>query len=269
MTAAKALTPAERRHFLAKGYVILKGCFTKKAAAPWIKNACALLGYDPRKPAAWKEEKCSLPGSETVHISEFAPRVLDATFELVGGEDRLREGRTMQTWVDSFVIKFPCGDPAAGEVDMKRHGWHVDGDEMHYLDSPLGLLHYVVWSDLKPRGGGTLIVPDSIGFVARLLARHPEGIRREALSLEVLARFDDFKEVVELTGSAGDVVLVHPYMIHAESRNIQGPPRFFTVRGTELLEPLNFNRKDPKEFSPVESAVLNALGAKRLDFKRK
>jgi hypothetical protein len=269
MTAAAVLTTAERRHFLKKGYVILRGCFTKKMAAPWIKNAYDLLGYDPRDPATWKEEKCSLPGSQAVLLSDFAPRVLDATFELLGGEDRLRDGRVKQSWSDSFQIKFPCGDPSAAEIEMKYHGWHIDGDEVHYLDSPLGLLHYVVWSDLKPRGGGTLIVPPSIGFVARLLALHPEGLHRDAISKEALARFDGFKEVVELAGSAGDVALVHPYMLHSESRNIHEPPRFFTVRAMDLREPLNFNRKDRKKFSPVESVVLNALGVDRLDFKRK
>jgi hypothetical protein len=267
--SVKSLTPAERLHFLEHGYVFLKGCFTKKAAAPWIADAYVRLGCDPRDPKTWKEEKRALPGTQAVKLAEFAPRVFEAACELVGGEDRLREGRTMQTWSDSFLIKFPCGDPAAAELPLEDYGWHLDGDETHYLDSPLGLLNYVVWSDLKPRGGGTFIIPESIGPVARLLAQNPKGVHRDVMSKAARGMFPSFKRVVELTGKTGDVVLAHPYMLHSESRNIFERPRFFTVRGLDLRAPMNFNRKDKKDFSLVETAVLNALGVERLDFKRK
>ena len=80
---------------------------------------------------------------------------------------------------------------------------------------------------------------------------------------------DSCRDFVELSGKAGDVFLAHPYMLHAESRNISGPPRFFTVRMVELNEPMKFNRKGGDPFSLVELSVLNALEVDRLDFKRK
>ena len=243
--------------------MFLRGCFTEEAAAPWIAGAYERLGYDPRDRRTWKEAKCSLPATRSEALSALAPRALEAVCELAGGEERLLGGRPTQSWSDSFIIQFPRG---GAEIPLADMNWHLDGEPPYFLDNPMGLVTYVLWSDLKPKGGGTFIVPDSIGHVARFLAGHPEGIRREALPTRRL--FESCKEFVELTGKTGDVVLVHPFMLHSESPNIAGAPRFFTARVVELNERLNLNREKKSEFSLVETAILNALGVKRLDFKR-
>ena len=56
-------------------------------------------------------------------------------------------------------------------------GWHKDGDFFrHFLDSPeQGLLTFVLWSDIEPRGGGTFVAADSVPVVARTLAAAPGG----------------------------------------------------------------------------------------------
>jgi hypothetical protein len=72
---------------------------------------------------------------------------------------------------------------------------------------------------------------------------------------------------VETTGRLGDVVLMHPYMLHAVSQNHRGTARFITNPPIALKEPMDFDRADPGEHSPVEWAVLRALGVDRLDFR--
>jgi hypothetical protein len=265
--APRGLTKSEIGHFLKKGYVILRNCFPKEAAAPWVAAAYQKMGCDPRDPATWKQEKVALPGTDSVIVADLAPRAWKGICSLVGGEDRVLGGVLKQSWSNSFVVKFPCGDPEAANVPMRDRHWHKDGEEFQYLDSPVGLLTYVYWSDVVPGGGGTLIVPDSLGPVARFWAERPEGAAKQ--KLDVCGIVSNCREFVELTGSAGDVILVHPNMIHSETRNIAGPPRFFTVRIVDLKEPLNFNRKDAADFSPVESVVLKSLGVERLDFKRR
>ena len=69
-----------------------------------------------------------------------------------------------------------------------------------------------------------------------------------------------------MTGRLGDVVLLHPYVLHAVSQNHLGVARFITNPPIALKEPMNFNRDNPNEFSPVERAVLKGLGVERLDF---
>jgi hypothetical protein len=65
-----------------------------------------------------------------------------------------------------------------------------------------------------------------------------------------------------MTGEAGDVVLLHPFTLHATSQNVLGVPRFITNPPLALREPMRF---DPPT-SPVERAVLRGLGVERLDF---
>ena len=71
---------------------------------------------------------------------------------------------------------------------------------------------------------------------------------------------------VETTGRLGDVVLMHPFMLHAVSQNHRGTARFITNPPIALKEPMRFDR-EPAEHSPVERAVLRALGVERLDYR--
>ena len=71
----------------------------------------------------------------------------------------------------------------------------------------------------------------------------------------------------ELTGRAGDVVILHPYILHASSQNVLGVPRLITNPPVMLKDPLNFNRPNPDDFSPLERATLHYLGVERIDFK--
>ena len=71
----------------------------------------------------------------------------------------------------------------------------------------------------------------------------------------------------EVTGDAGDVVLIHPFMLHASSNNVIGKPRFMSNPPVVLKEPLNLNLEDPADFSPLERATLHFLGVERLDFR--
>jgi hypothetical protein len=59
----------------------------------------------------------------------------------------------------------------------------------------------------------------------------------------------------------------HPYMLHSVSQNHRGTARFRTNPPIALRQPMDFDRPDPDEQSPVERAVLRALGVDRLDYE--
>ena len=101
--------------------------------------------------------------------------------------------------------------------------------------------------------------------VARLLEREREGVLPDDFPYdELIAQCSTF---VETTGRLGDVVLMHPFMLHAVSQNHRGTARFITNPPIALKEPMRFDRDDPAEHSPVERAVLRALGVERLDYR--
>lgn len=134
-----------------------------------------------------------------------------------------------------------------------------------------------LFSDIAPRGGGTYISPDGINLIARYLASHPEGVLPVNLSFvpqfdptdtfDNLKRIHECKEFVELTGKIGDVILMHPLMLHSASTNYTRIPRLITNPPVSLREPFNFARDDPEEYSLVERKTLKVLGVERLDFK--
>lgn len=141
-----------------------------------------------------------------------------------------------------------------------------------------------IFSEIKPRGGGTVIVPDGIPLIAQYLAAHPEGVLPTGLAFtpstsqcadpkEDPGYWSNLKEVkrcsqfVEVTGDVGDVVLMHPLMLHSASKNYLRVPRVITNPPVGLKEPFNFARENPEEFSLVELKTLRALGVTRLPFE--
>jgi hypothetical protein len=80
---------------------------------------------------------------------------------------------------------------------------------------------------------------------------------------KIVDRCEDF---VETTGVIGDVYLLHPFMVHSHSINASGRARFIVNPPVKLREPLCFARERASDHSPVERAVLRALGVERYEF---
>ncbi|GIX07519.1 MAG: hypothetical protein KatS3mg115_1922 [Candidatus Poribacteria bacterium] len=263
----RVLTEEQIEHFLEKGYVHLEQVFPRELAEEWRALAFKRLGYDPDDPSTWVEARVHLPTLHRVRVKDVAPQAWGAICDLLGGEERIANAEHY-SWGDGFIINFRLGAdrewvPPGPEV----RGWHKDGDFFrHFLDSPeQGLLTIVIWSDIAPRSGGTFVATDSVPIVARFLAEHPEGVLPGQFPFQEMIR--ECREFVELTGRAGDVVLLHPYILHSASYNPSGRARFITNPPVALREPMNFNRPDPSEYSPVELAVLRGLGVKRYAFR--
>ncbi|KAH2441317.1 hypothetical protein KXV83_004566 [Aspergillus fumigatus] len=86
----------------------------------------------------------------------------------------------------------------------------------------------------------------------------PEGGKqwRDWVRDSQLTRAESFHEA---TGQAGDVYLLHPFMLHSASRNLLREVRIITNPPVSLKEPFNYNRPDGK-YSLVEQKTLKELG---------
>lgn len=260
--AFDVLTDAQAAHFVAQGYVKLEGCFEKAAIQDWLDLAYVRLGYDRDDPSTWREDRIHMPSMNRRAVAEFAPKAWGGICDVMGGADRI-EGEP--SWGDGFIINFHKDADDPWTPSATRGGWHKDGNFFrHFLDSPeQGLLTVVVWDDVLPNSGGTYLAPESIPKVARYLYAHPEGLEPGAFG----KRIEGCEVFVEATGRAGDVYLIHPYMLHSVAPNPSGRPRFITNPPVAFKEPMNFNREDAEDFSLVEKVVLNALGVERLDYQ--
>ncbi len=157
-----------------------------------------------------------------------------------------------------FPVSLPGFESAAWHAPKK--GWHVDGQQFHHhLDSPdQGLLPLVILTDIAPGGGGTCIVPGSHKIVAQILQdAEPDGLSIEELSARVQHIPRDNAQ--EITGSAGDVALLHPFMLHARSMNTNDAIRIICNPCISLRAPMNLSGY--AEETPLESSIRGTLKA--------
>ncbi|KAH7100344.1 hypothetical protein BKA62DRAFT_706746 [Auriculariales sp. MPI-PUGE-AT-0066] len=68
-------------------------------------------------------------------------------------------------------------------------------------------------------------------------------------------------QFVEMTGNVGDVILLHPLMVHSASPNWRRSVRVITNPPVALKEPFCFDREDADTYSLVEELTLRVLGA--------
>lgn len=287
-TAAKcqALTRDEARHFVEHGYVVVRGAFPKTFAVDVCQGAWDEMrrehGVDEHDPDTWGQPfnggrlgYIRTKGTDRrLALQVEAPRAFQAQADAIGGADRLPEHGENLIWRDAAIGNLRVAAGLEWERPGPRQaGWHKDGWHFrHFLNSPeQGLLTVPIYSDIQPRSGGTFIAPDSIRPVAQLLAQHAAGLHPDSVQgsgylipglIEQCSRFE------ELTGEAGDMALLHPYMLHRVSVNPSTRPRFIANMALVLTEPMRFDRSVGETYSLVELTVLRALQADTVDFRQ-
>ena len=275
----KELSTEQVASFLEKGYLVVRDCLDLAVASKWIDDAFERLGYDRNDDSTWLKSPIWLNHQNQMPISQLAPKAWDAILDVVGGEDRIEtqvmgiESTHFTTinsfiWSDAFVANFNYGaDEPWRPPSAEAPGWHKDGSYFrHFLDSrEQALLTIVMWSDMCHQGGATFVAPDSVRVMARYLADRPEGVHPDDFDFaDLIKQCGEFEEI---TGNAGDFVIIHPFMLHASSQNVIKQPRFMSNPPVILKEPMNLNRDDPANFSLLERATLNYLGVDRYDFR--
>jgi hypothetical protein len=263
------LSASDLEHFLAHGYLRLPHCFDTSPgslAHRWVRESWLRNGISPDDLSTWPNDKIHMPAKEMVPVREFSPRAYAAISELCGGEERLTGDLS---WGNGFIANYGFGrDKAWVAPGPAAEGWHIDGDFfLHFLDSAdQALLVIVLFSDIQPQGGGTFIACDSVPVVARYLAAHPEGIDPFHFPMrELVGQCRDFRET---TGQAGDVFLLHPFMIHTSSYNHRPVARLMINPPAVLREPMRLDRRsDGSAYSPIERGILRALGVEHSDFQ--
>ena len=258
------LTDEQVETFLNRGFARVEGAIDPEKVAAWSAQTFARLGYDPTDKATWEKPRIHMPSHNHVEVKDIAPAAWGAICDLLGGDERVKQPCV---WGDGFIVNLgsPEDDRVWEPPTADAPGWHKDGDFFkHFLDSPeQGLLTIILWSDVLPQGGSTFVACDSVPVVARYLMEHPEGVQPNGFDFRGMAH--ECSDFIEATGKAGDVYLLHPYLLHASSRNALRLPRLITNPAVQLREPMNFDRPDG-DYSLVEQAILNGLGVERLPF---
>lgn len=239
---------AEREQFIDEGLVVLRRGFDRGVAEKGRAFLWREIGLSEADPSAWDKDIIHVqknfrgPPFERV----LNPRLRAAFEELMGaGRGVLHEAFG---W---WPVLFP-GFPGPG-------GWHVDGHFHHHLSSAeQGLVTLYLFSDVGAGDGGTPVVRGSHRVVAQLLAASEPGGLSAA---ELAARLPqpEPSQIVCVEGEAGDVAMLHPFVIHGFGPNAGTRVRFACNPQYPLRERMSLERSDG-DHSPVEEAIRRAIG---------
>lgn len=252
--APKQLSIGELREFNDNGFLILRGVFDRGLAqsiSPRVWNEMKEL---QDAPLTWTEpirivEKVlgNLP------IDEILTERYRASLDDLCGSGKWETNRGVGYWVNIFP-QWPASHLKPQPVDF-----HIDTKTSADPNAAnLGLVGMEFFSDVEAGGGGTGIRVGSHREVARIAADTGFQMIDDELALRALGPTQHLP-VVQITARAGDVLLMHPFTMHASTSNVTHSVRLAANRPISLFDPMSFIRNDPSSYSPVEWAVVDSL----------
>lgn len=280
----KQLTQEEINSFMVDGCLVVRDVFPREMADQIIPLVCAELKMDIYDPSTWPKHLVALQralqrraNKSSSDQLQFTPIVIlkkSLEEELVSGiytqryygviGDLCGFGRwQMSKRLDHWPILLPL---------FKDHpwhplegGWHLDGDfdRMSIHSANMGLIVIHLFTDIQSGGGGTTVRLGSHRYTVSILA----GAGRDGLDKgEIIARVVNATKhlpVKELTGNAGDLILMHPWAIHTSSLNTTEQVQLAANKHIHLFEPMKLLREEHSEYSPVELAVVDSISEYR------
>ncbi|PWW00788.1 hypothetical protein DFQ01_112141 [Paenibacillus cellulosilyticus] len=291
------LTNEQIEHFIEKGWVKIIGAIPReialKAQQQLWQIAEQKFGITEDR-QTWGEPLYQL--SENYRDGVFSqcstPKLMDSIKELLGhgrlDESYEKKGIPFGWW----PINLSAG--ATEEWNVPVHTWHWDGIHFrsHVHNPDHGLLMFVLFSDIGPRGGGALLAEGSHKLVIQFLQNYLDGTieyKEDALTLidksnpwlaeltgnftqqRASERIGKFMEqeyldesgarlkVVECVGETGDVFLINPFIYRTGSQNHSGKARIMCNFPVPLKEKMNLHREDDAGYSLLEQSIRRAF----------
>jgi hypothetical protein len=255
------LAPADVDRFVEQGFVRLPAAFP-----PELADQCRTLlwaqitaetGAHPDDPATWTRPVIRIPGRGDPPFQAAATTArLHAAFDQLVGPGRWhpREG------LGTFPIRFPHPD------DPGDAGWHVEASftdptdpnrlRLNLRSRGRALLMLFLFSEVGEHDGPTKVRVGSHQDIPPLLAPHgDEGAEFFAFCADAVPA-TEHRPVALVTGSPGDVYLVHPFLVHAAQPHHGSVPRFMAQ--PPLLPATDLDLDAP---TPVAEAIRRGLTA--------
>jgi hypothetical protein len=243
-------------HFRVHGWMRVHQAFDREAAAAMrdvVWDGLADVGILRDKPSTWTVER---PGKLQKLKGHPAFNAVGSV-RLFSAIDALLEAQAYarpKGWGAIFVA-FPSRE----EWSVPASGWHIDANYTSQLWPPKGVQTHTLFGDIASRSGATQILSGSHRLIHKwfqdspppaatrsaemrgLLRAHPyirdlhaEGDRDARIGrfMNQIEEVDGIPlQAVENTGTAGDVILLHPLTLHVAAPNNGVAPRFLLSGG--------------------------------------
>jgi hypothetical protein len=248
------LSQTEIGSFVADGYVAVRDALPAsvlRACQDEIWSALTDRGVRRDDPSTWREPvvRIDCPETEAFAAAGTQPVLWEAFDQLIG-EGRWWHRRGVG---GTIPVRFPS------QADPGDAGWHIeasfgkDGDWwVNYRSRQRGLLALYLFSDVDAASAPTRVRPGSHRDAARALMPAGDDGLPFAQAAALAAQASQDRPTALATGRAGDVILCHPFLVHAASWPHTGwQPRIMAQPGVAL--PGAFPLVPP--LSPVELAM--------------
>jgi len=206
----KILTEDQVEQFMNRGWVKIEAAIPREIVLEAQNEIWSILRtqHDVINSCqdTWKSPFYQI--SKTYNHGSFArcttTRLIDSIEDIVGSnrleQDYHSEGISFGWW----PINLYLGENEAWDVPVG--GWHWDGMHFkHFVNArDQGLLMIVLFSDIQPKGGGTLLAEGSHKIVAKYLADHPDGVEYKDAIPEVNRSHPWLMELTESNGNINE-----------------------------------------------------------------
>ena len=263
-----ALTAGEESQFRRDGYVAVRNAFSAEIADEVRNEVLRTLVVE-------QNAVLDDPGTPRLTVSRRANPVFAKmnTARLLAAIDAVAgPGLWDKSHLDThgnFWVTFPGFHGRRWEPPMGVGRWHIDlgfdsRTEYDLSDGNCALVTAILITNSNAGGGATVALKGSHRLVGRLLAMAERAVPRwqiTAFCESYLSRWSLAEQVVELTGAKGDVVLMHPLLVHSASANTGTEIRIMTNTGVGQIRPRHLNG------GPGQSLIEECLSAAIADIK--
>ena len=241
-----------RRRLEQDGFVIIRGVveegecdrFSHDSVLPAITELTKFRENDPETFKGVEGTMVHNKGKDPIQSSDARWPALMESPRLNAILDNLHGGGSRWEWLhDDNVgwihIRFPNVSEEQSREQSRLpkvgdFGWHVDGGhfDFHKFDSPeQSVILLPMVRDVSELGGATKIIRGSHKEVGEYLAyKGREGVHRRMLNEQIKMYFvhsilnKEPERLCAASAKKGDVLLMHPFLIHTAAVNAKGFP---------------------------------------------
>ncbi|MBW1598367.1 phytanoyl-CoA dioxygenase family protein [Streptomyces sp. JJ38] len=264
-----ALSQDEVDTFWTEGYLVVREVLTRAEARHFSQLVMDLLPRDLSIPDHWEAfdgrfKPFHTPGNQTFDTPAFIPLFQnERLYEIVA---QLLQSPRLLVRDGSLAITLRNDTPHETELSQDLHldpAVPEDVDEFLLTPEEVEIGGCFYFTDVEPGGGAIHVVPGGHRMVEAEATSVPRGRQ-----LHDKWRNIPHLKSVEVTGSAGDFVLMHHLMPHAASHNRRSAPRVAQfLRYARDDQPYSAgsrpgDRPSDRTFNELQLAAMTPLGRK-------